>query len=130
MGALLDTSVVLDLDQAAVVAALPADCSISALTLAELAAGPTLASDKLDAARRQFRLQQVEALFSTLAFDADAARAYGQVVAAIAAHGRSPRPRVIDLLIASVAIAHGLDLYTRSSRDVAGLDALLRVVRV
>ena len=130
MGALLDTSVAIDLDDAAVVVARPAECSISALTLAELAAGPTLASDKLEAARRQFRLQQVEALFTTLAFDADAAHPFGLVGAAIAAQGQSPRPRVIDLLIASVAIAHGLDLYTRNGRDVAGLDALLRVVMI
>jgi predicted nucleic acid-binding protein len=125
---LLDTSVVIDWDEPSVAAALPEESSVSAITLAELAAGPHLASTASEGARRQARLQQVEATFEPLAFDAGAARSYGQVVAAVADSGRSHRRRIADLLIAATAHANGLDLYTRNPDDFAGLEDLLLVI--
>lgn len=127
---LLDTSVIVDWDEPAVTAALPDEVAVSAVTMAELAAGPHLASDPREAARRQARLQQVEATFDPLAFDAAAARSFGQVVAAVSAAGRSHRSRVADLMIAATAHANGLDLFTRNPGDFAGLEELLRVVVV
>lgn len=125
---LLDTSVIIDWDQPEVLAALPDEVAVSAITLAELAAGPHLAGTTTDRARRQSRLQQVEATFAPLPFDTAAARSYGQVVAAVASTGRSHRPGVADLLIAATAHAHGLALYTRNPDDLAGLDDLITVV--
>ncbi len=125
---LLDTSVVIDWDDAEVAAALPDEAAVSAITLAELAAGPHLAPTVAEGARRQARLQQVEATFEPLGFDAAAARSYGQIIAAIADHGRSHRRRVADLLIAATAHAHGLALYTRNPDDFAGLEDVLSVV--
>ncbi len=125
---LLDTSVVIDWDKPSVAAALPEESSVSAITLAELAAGPHLASTAAEGARRQARLQQVEATFEPLAFDAAAARSYGQMVAAVADSGRSHRRRIADLLIAATAHANGLALYTRNPDDFAGLEDLLPVV--
>jgi hypothetical protein len=127
---LLDTSVVIDWDDPAVAAALPDEAAVSAITLAELAAGPHLASTGAEAARRQARLQQVEAAFEPLPFDVVAARSYGQVVAAVAETGRSPRRRVADMLIAASAHANGLALYTRNPDDFAGLSALIQVIAV
>jgi predicted nucleic acid-binding protein len=131
---LADTSVVIDWDDPAVVAALPDMLAISTITLAELAAGPHVARDPLERARRQARLQQVEALFDPLDFDVAAARSYGQVVAAATAAataaGRSHRSRVADLLIAAVAHANTLPLYTRNPQDFAGLSALITVEAV
>ena len=127
---LLDTSVVIDWDDPSVTSALPEEVSVSAITLAELAAGPHLASTGAEAARRQARLQQVEATFEPLAFDAAAARSYGQVVAAVVQAGRSHRRRVADLLVAATAHANGLALYTRNPDDFAGLGDLLEVVGV
>ena len=124
---LADTSVVIDWDDPAVVAALPDAVAISTITLAELAAGPHLARDPLDRARRQARLQQVEALFDPLGFDVVAARSFGLVVAAVAAAGRSHRSRVADLLVAAVAHANGLELYTRNPDDFLGLSGLITV---
>src|SRR5487761_1312386 len=124
---LLDTSVVIDWGQESVAAALPDESSVSAITLAELAAGPHLASSASEAARRQVRLQQAEATFEPLAFDAAAARSYGQIVAAVAQAGRSHRRRVADLLIAATAHANGLDLYTRNPGDFVGLSDLVHV---
>ncbi|MHB8318492.1 MAG: PIN domain-containing protein [Acidimicrobiales bacterium] len=94
------------------------------ITLGELAAGPHLATPSSEGARRQIRLQQVEASFEPLPFDASAARSYGQIVAAIAETGRSHRRRVADLLIAATAHANGLALYTRNPDDF-GVSALI-----
>jgi hypothetical protein len=127
---LLDTSVVIDWDEPSVAAALPEESSVCAITLAELAAGPHLASTASEGARRQARLQQVEATFEPLAFDAAAARSYGQVVAAVADSGRSHRRRIADLLIAATAHANGLALYTRNPDDFAGLEDLLLVIGI
>jgi len=104
--------------------------AISTITLAELAAGPHLARDPLEKARRQARLQQVEALFDPLDFDVTAARSFGQVVAATMAAGRSHRSRIADLLIAAVAHANKLPLYTRNPQDFVGLSALITVEAV
>ena len=127
---LLDTSVVLDWDDPAVAAALPEEVAVCAITLAELAAGPHLATSSSEGARRQARLQQVEATFEPLPFDALAARSYGQIVAAVSEAGRSPRRRVAGLLIAATAHANGLVLYTRNPDDFAGLGDLVHVVAI
>lgn len=127
---LLDTSVVIDWHDPVVVAALPDQLAISAITAAELAAGPHLADTAAEAAKRQARLQEVEAKLEPLPFDGTAARSYGLVVAAVAGKGRRSRSRVADLLIAATAHANGLDLYTRNRDDFAGLDGLVRVVAI
>jgi predicted nucleic acid-binding protein len=126
---LLDTSVVVDHD---VLDAdlLPDESAISAVTLAELAAGPHATDDAEERTRRQDRLQWAAATWDPLPFDADAARAYARVFAATRAAGRSSRMRVADLLIAATAAAHGLHLYTRNPADLFGLDHILTVIKV
>lgn len=128
--ALLDTSVVIDLERIDP-ADLPEEPLISAITLAELAAGPQAGTDPTERARRQDRLQRAEASFTPLPFDDGAARAYGRVYAAVVAAGRKPRgPRALDLLIASIALDAGLPLYTRNPEDVKALSKLIRIVAV
>jgi predicted nucleic acid-binding protein len=127
---LVDTSVLIDWDLPKVIGALPDVVAVSTITIAELAAGPHLAREPLEKARRQARLQQVESLFDALEFDTAAARSYGQVVAAVVATGRSHRPRVADLLIAAVAHSNKLALYTRNPQDFVGLAELISVVAV
>ena len=127
---LLDTSVVIDLHDPIVVAALPDEMAISAITAAELAAGPHLAATPADAAKRQARLQEVEAKLEPLRFDGTAVRSYGLVVAAVVREGRKPRSRFADLLIAATAHANSLDLYTRNGHDFAGLEELVHVVAI
>ena len=115
--ALLDTSVVIALEQLAR-EVLPEELAISAITLAELAAGPHGTDDEAERGLRQERLQRAESLLNPIPFDAAAARAYGRVYAATSALGRKPRgARTIDLLIASVALAHDLPLFTRNPSD-------------
>lgn len=125
---LLDTSVVIDWHDPLVVAALPDEMAISAITAAELAAGPLLATTSAERARRQARLQEVEAKLEPIPFDTSAVRSYGLVVAAIVTEGRHPRSRLADLLIAATAHANGLDLYTRNGADFSGLHDLVRVI--
>jgi predicted nucleic acid-binding protein len=127
---LIDTSVVIDLS---VLDSedLPEELAISAITLAELAAGPHATSDPIERARRQDRLQRTEATFEALPVDANVARAYGRVYAAVAAAGRKARGRrATALFIAATAIAANLPLYTRNPSDFSGLDELLDVVAV
>ncbi|MCU1486494.1 MAG: hypothetical protein JWN67_3240 [Actinomycetia bacterium] len=127
---MLDTSVVIDLDQLDR-AALPVELAVSALTMAELAAGPYAPGDPAERAERQDRLQRAEAAFESLPFDANAARAYGRVYAAVTTVGRKARgARAGDLLVAASALAYGLPLYTRNPDDFRGLEGLLEVVPV
>lgn len=125
---LLDTSVVVDWHDPTVVEALPEQMAISAITAAELAAGPHLAVTAGEAAKRQARLQEVEAKFEPIPFDGAAVRSYGLVVAAVVHEGRKPRSRFADLLIAATAHANGLDLYTRNGDDFRGIENLVHVV--
>jgi hypothetical protein len=124
---LLDTSVVIDIERIDATS-LPAEVAVSAVTMAELAAGPHATADPGERARRQERLQRAEAAFAPLPFDANAARAFGRIYAAVAAKGRKARGRrAIDLLIAATAIAEDLPLYTRNPDDFRGLADLLDV---
>jgi predicted nucleic acid-binding protein len=118
---------------------LPAAVAVSAITLAELSAGPhevRAASEQQDyeehveRARRLDALQRAEHEFDPIPFGVEAARAYGQVAAAVVGAGRKPRRRAVDLMIASVAIAEDLPLFTTHPDDFTGLDHLLTVVGV
>jgi predicted nucleic acid-binding protein len=126
---LLDTSVVIDLGQIGP-DRLPDRISISAVTMAELAAGPHATDDPAERARRQDRLQRAESTFDPLPFDADAARAYGRIYASVITAGRKARGRrAVDLLIAATALSHNLPLYTRNPDDFVQLDGL-RVIAI
>ena len=61
---------------------------------------------------------------------ATAAASYGQLAAAVAAAGRQPRARTMDLLIAATAHAHSARLYTRKASDLAGADELMEIVPI
>jgi predicted nucleic acid-binding protein len=97
---------------------------VSAITLAELSVGPHVASDDDERSARQQHLQQAEADFDAVAFDADCARAFGGVAAALRASGRKPAARAYDALIAASAIAHGVPLYTCNPDDFTGIPRL------
>ena len=127
---LLDTSVVIDIESL-LPSQLPLEVAISAITMAELAAGPHAATDADERGRRQDRLQRAEAVFDPLPFDADAARAYGRIYSAVVAAGRKARgARAVDLLIAAAACAANLPLYTRNPADFAGLEGLVEIIEL
>ena len=123
----LDTSVVIDLDHLDPMD-LPVDVAVSAITMAELAAGPHATNDPDVRGRRQDRLQRAEAALDPLPFDGDAARAYGRIFATVTAAGRKARgARMADLLIAATALAADLPLYTRNGDDFVGLEGLVDI---
>jgi len=124
---LLDTSVVIDLG---IIPRekLPEKLAISAITLAELAAGPSASKDPDVRARRQEQLQRVESTFNPLPLDVNVARAYGRIVGAVVAAKRKHRSaRSLDLLIAATALSNQLPLYTRNPDDFVGLEKLVDI---
>ena len=118
---------------------LPAEMAISAITLAELSAGPHEVrrndeqadyDEYAERARRLDVLQRAENEFDPIAFDAEAARIYGRICAAVIGAGRKPRRRVADLMIAAIAVAEELPLFTTNPDGFKGLEDLLTVVPV
>ncbi len=118
---------------------LPDEMAISAVTLAELSAGPhqvrpdpeqNAYAEHAERARRLDILQRVESEFDPIPFGVEAARVYGRVTAAVVAAGRQPRRRTADLMIAATAIAEDLPLFTTNPGDFDGLTGLLAVVPV
>lgn len=103
---------------------LPERFLISAITLAELSVGPLVATDETERAARLAHLQEAEADFDPLPFDADAARAFGQVAASLRRSGRKASARTCDAMIAAVALASELPLFTCSPADFMGIDGL------
>lgn len=124
-----DTNILIQLERLTA-ERLPAELLISTVTLAELSAGVHSADDAGERGRRIARLQRVEAAFSPLPFDAEAARHYGVMAGEIVASGRKPRGRVADLMIASVAAANRLPLFSTNPDDFRGLESVLAVVPV
>ena len=120
-------------------AELPDEMAISAVTLAELSAGPhevrpnseqTSYDEHAERARRLEILQRAESEFDPIPFDAEAARIFGRVTAAVVAAGRKPRSRIADMMIAATAIAEGVPLFTTNPDDFAGLGSLMRIIPV
>ena len=127
---LLDTSVVIGFDFLDV-SVLPEESAVSAITIAELSSGPSAATTQAEQSARQDRLQRVEAAFDALAFDSQAARAFGRIAPVLRSSGRKPRgANLADYLIAATALAHDLPLYTLDHGDVTPLSKLIEIVAV
>lgn len=122
---LLDTSVLIAED----VAALPGQLAVSVISLAELHYGVLVASSGQTRAVRLSRLTRIQRRFDPLPVDDAVTESYGQLAAHVAALGRSPRARSLDLLIAATAHAHDATLYTRNEKDFDGLEGFVRVAR-
>lgn len=120
---LLDTSTVIDLGDLDA-ETLPAEALISAITLAELSVGALVAANSRQRAARQAHLQQAEADFDPVPFDAACARAFGRVAASLRRSGRKTQARAYDALIAATAIANDLPVYTRNPDDFTGIEGL------
>ncbi len=126
MKAILDTSVLIATD----VPPLEGELAISAAALAELHFGVLVTTDAAVRAERLRRLSDFQRRFTALPVDDAVATSYGQLAAAVAAAGRQPRSRVMDLLIAATAHAHSARLYTRNQRDLTGIEHLIEIVSV
>ncbi|HIE92084.1 MAG TPA: type II toxin-antitoxin system VapC family toxin [Acidobacteria bacterium] len=120
----LDTSTLILLPRLDDEAVLPAEPLITAVTLAELSVGPLVAASDEERVARQAHLQQAEADFQPLPFDAPAARAFGSVAASLRRAGRKTAARAYDAMIAATAMANGLPVFTCNPDDFAGIDGL------
>jgi tRNA(fMet)-specific endonuclease VapC len=120
---ILDTSTVILLGRITDATALPGEALISAVTLAELSVGPLVAEGQ-ERAARQAHLQQAEADFRPLPFDADGARAFGRVAASLRRAGGKSSARAYDAMIAATALANDLPLYACNPADFADIDGL------
>ena len=124
---LLDTNTLILLPRIDDAAFLPQEPLISTVTLAELSVGPLVASSDAEREVRQAHVQQAEANFEPLPFDAAAARAFGRVAASLRRAGRKRSARAYDAMIAAVALAHGLPLHTCNPDDFSDIDGLVVV---
>jgi tRNA(fMet)-specific endonuclease VapC len=120
----LDTSTLILLGRLTDVSTLPDEPLITAVTLAELSVGPLVAADERVRAARQAQLQQAEADFDPLPFDAAAARSFGQVAAALRRSGRRSAARAYDAMIAATALANDLAVHTCNPKDFDAIDGL------
>jgi predicted nucleic acid-binding protein len=120
----LDTSTLVLLPRLRDVHSLPVEPLISAVTLAELSVGPLVARSEIDREGRLAVLQQTEADFDAVPFDTPAARAFGRVAASLRRSGRKPTARSFDAMIAAIALANGLPLFTCNPGDFTGIDGL------
>ncbi|MDP1795140.1 MAG: type II toxin-antitoxin system VapC family toxin [Acidimicrobiales bacterium] len=120
----LDTNTLILLGRIDAIDLLPSEPLITAVTLAELSVGPLVATTARERARRQAHLQQAEADFEPLPFDATAARYFGQVAASHRRGGRKTAARAYDAMIAAICLANGLPLHTCNPDDFRGIDGL------
>ena len=121
---LIDTNTVILLNRLTNPSALPVHPSICAITLAELSVGPLVTDDPDKRSARQAHLQMAESSFEALPFDAAAARRFGGIAASLRSTGRKPAARTYDALIAAVALAQDLPLYTVNPSDFVGIAGL------
>ncbi|MGO9322521.1 MAG: type II toxin-antitoxin system VapC family toxin [Solirubrobacteraceae bacterium] len=121
---ILDTSTVILLQRLTDATALPSEPLITAVTLAELSVGPLVTDEESERVARQAHLQQAEADFDPLPFDAGAARAFGRVAASLRRSGRKANARAYDAMIAATAVANDLPVYTCNPGDFSGIDGL------
>lgn len=121
---ILDTSTVIQLSLVSDPRSLPEEPLITAITLAELSVGPLVTDDPVMREVRQRHLQQAEADFRPLAFDDQAARAFGRVAASLRRSGRKPAARAYDALIAATALANELPVFTTNPRDFEDIEGV------
>ena len=125
----LDTCTYIDLAQLDP-GVLPEVPEITAITMAELQQGVAMAKNAITRAARTELLGAAIVDFDPLPFDGEAAARYGTLVALTIESKRDPRPRRMDLMIAAIASARDLPLFTRNLDVFAGLDDMVTVIVV
>ncbi len=119
----LDTSILIATD----VTPIPGELAISVASLAELQFGVLIAKTAEARALRLARLSAIQRRFDPLPVDEAVADSYARLAARVVEVGRQPRARMMDLLIAATAHAHGAAVYTRNAEDLAGLEDLILI---
>jgi predicted nucleic acid-binding protein len=123
---ILDTSVLVADD----IVPIPGELAISIVSIAELKFGVLVAKNDQTRATRLSRLSSIERRFDPLPVDEAVADSYARLAARVVTVGRQPRARVMDLLIAATAHAHGATIYTRNGADLLGLEDLVTIASI
>ena len=123
---LLDTSVVIDIDEVDRDEYSDSAVVVSAVTVGELAHGLGAA----DRSARETRLRRMLANYEIAPFGVEEAKLYGVLAELLRAAGRNPRPRRLDLQIAATAAAARLPLLTMNPDDFVGIAGLVDVVPI
>ncbi len=129
MGVLIDTCIWIDVEQGKLA---PADVAaitgnepvfLSPVTIAELKFGAECAGT---AAIRQQRLAALARLRKkpVLQIDEETGEIFGSLAAQLKTAGKTHRPRIQDLWLASQAIQHGYPLLTRNSKDFTDIPGI------
>jgi predicted nucleic acid-binding protein len=129
MGYLIDICIWIDVEQGCL---LPADIVtitgmepvyLSPITIAELKFGAESAADQGIRQQRLASLARIR-VKPVLRIDETTGEIFGSLAAQLKASGKTHRPRIQDLWLASQAIQHGLTLLTRNIRDFTDIPGL------
>ena len=99
------------------------ETEVSVVTLAELTVG-VLMADEDDRSARVATLSAVESTWDPLPIDAEVARQFARIVAALRANGR--RVPVLDALVAATAIVEQIPVVTQDNdyEAIAGVEVI------
>lgn len=125
----LDTSVLIDLEDVDLGRYRNGMALLSAVTVGELAFGADV-GDPGQRAERAELLRRAAVDHEVLPFGVEQAKFYGVLATLVRAAGRNPRPRRLDLQIAATAAAARLPLLTCNPSDFVGVERLVDVVTV
>ncbi|WP_311556587.1 PIN domain-containing protein [Pseudonocardia charpentierae] len=123
---LLDTSVVIDVEEVDRGEYADSAVVVSAVTVGELAYGLGAG----DRTARELRLRRVLTAYEVVPFGVEEAKLYGVLAELVRIAGRSPRPRRLDLQIAATAAAARIPLLTMNPDDFIGVAPLVDVVPI
>ncbi|WP_147305370.1 PIN domain-containing protein [Subtercola boreus] len=103
---------------------------VTSISYAELQFGlSTSLGDGRVHAERSLRLNRAKAIYGAgLPFDDQASTSYGYLTELLLTHGRSPRGRIVDIMIASIAHSRGASLITQNIDDFVGLEDAVHVM--
>jgi predicted nucleic acid-binding protein len=129
MGVLIDTCIWIDVEQGKltpeeIIAATGNEpVYLSPVTIAELKFGAECATSPAIHQQRLAALARIR-LKPVLRIDETTGEIFGSIAAQIKTSGKTHRPRIQDIWLASQAIQHGFTLLTRNVRDFEDIPGL------
>jgi predicted nucleic acid-binding protein len=108
-----------------------AEVMVASVSFAELGFGVAVTADPSERLVRQSRLERLREAFGPgLPFDDRAAAMFERLCELVVAAGRSPRSRLLDLMIAATAYVNDAGVVTRDVADFDDLRSIMPIVEV